>query len=52
MDWKSNARTAPEPGIEPGLSGAQQWCFHNERLSFDRDVKKIRGLGKITVSFM
>ncbi len=24
MDWKPNARTAPGPGIEPGLSGAQR----------------------------
>ncbi len=23
MDWKPNSRTAPGPGIEPGLSGAQ-----------------------------
>ncbi len=25
MDWKPNACTAPGPGIEPGLSGAQRW---------------------------
>ncbi len=25
LDWKPNARTAPGPGIEPGVSGAQHW---------------------------
>ncbi len=37
MDWKPDASTAPGPGIEPGLSGAQRWgrtamptCFPGE----------------------